>query len=656
MKLKFKTQLLVPSIIALSLMFIISLIAFISLISFQISTKWVAHTYKIIGDANNIMSQMVDKETGMRGYIVTGDTEFLEPYTNGKIAFISKLSNLKQDVNDNLSQVLKLNEIQLIASKWDTEVATKFITLRTDIKEGEDHNNQILDLINSGVGKKEMDQIRLKISFSELSQSAKNQIELDMVNMETGLRGFVIMKKLEYLEPYNEGKLTINQHLQTYQVDQSISSAVNIWVKDYAEKIIELNREVMKHNNMQNIYAKFEKKQGKEYMDQIRYKINEFIITENLLLESRQKKANLIAILTKISLIIIFLVATVLSLIIVIMLSAKLDKQLGGEPSEMSDMAKKISNGNLEIAFNNNGNMQGMYLSMRKMVFKLNEVIASVISASDQIKDGANEMAANAQEISGGANEQASSIEQISSAIEQITATINQNTEQALSAKKTSENAAINIRTSSKVVIEAVAAMKNIADKISIISDIAYKTDLLAINAAVEAARAGEQGRGFAAVAIEIRSLAEHTQRAAKEIKKLTKTSVQVADEAGKKLQAIVPEILNTAKVVKEISTASIEQSASANEIANSIQQFNNATQQSAASSEELASSIEELTSQSEQLLEMVSFFKLHKNSNYSNQNNFNSFPKKRFFNIEQTETNKIIANNDKLDNEFEEY
>ncbi len=340
-----------------------------------------------------------------------------------------------------------------------------------------------------------------------------------------------------------------------------------------------------------------------------------------------------------------------------VLINNKIIRQLGSEPAEMYQITKNIANGNLNIEFEKERKNTGIYASIKNMTLKLKEIVSAVRSASLQISAGANEMTSNSQEISQGANEQASSIEEISSAIEEMTATINQNTEQAIVAQKTSELAAENIKVSSEVVIEAVDAMKNIAEKISVISEIADKTDLLAINAAVEAARAGEQGRGFAVVAIEIRKLAENTQNAAKEIENLTGSSVKVADEAGNRLKTIVPEILNTAKLIKEISTASIEQNSSANEIANSIQQFNNVTQQSAASTEELASSIEELTSQSEQLLEIVSFFRVQESHNY-NQNTYSQDNNKRSntqFNKNYSKNNQFKSN-DRLDNEFEKF
>jgi methyl-accepting chemotaxis protein len=159
-----------------------------------------------------------------------------------------------------------------------------------------------------------------------------------------------------------------------------------------------------------------------------------------------------------------------------------------------------------------------------------------------------------------------------------------------------------------------VEAMKKIADKIGIIGEIAEKTDLLAINAAIEAARAGEQGKGFAVVAAEVRKLAENSQAAAKEINELSKSSVHIADESGKVLQRLVPDIQKTAVLVQEIANASIEQNAGANQINNAITQLNSVTQRNSAASEEMSSSAEEMASQAEQLRSTISLYKTNTN------------------------------------------
>ena len=155
-----------------------------------------------------------------------------------------------------------------------------------------------------------------------------------------------------------------------------------------------------------------------------------------------------------------------------------------------------------------------------------------------------------------------------------------------------------------------VTAMKEVADKINIIEEIARKTDLLALNAAVEAARAGEHGKGFAVVASEVRNLAERSQTAAAEINRLTVDGVQTAEGAGQLLAKLVPDIQKTAELVREIAAASAEQSTGSAQVSNAIQQLDQVIQQNSSASEEMASTAEELSSQAVMLKSAVAFFK----------------------------------------------
>jgi methyl-accepting chemotaxis protein len=153
--------------------------------------------------------------------------------------------------------------------------------------------------------------------------------------------------------------------------------------------------------------------------------------------------------------------------------------------------------------------------------------------------------------------------------------------------------------------------MKDIADKIGIVEEIARQTNLLALNAAIEAARAGEHGKGFAVVAAEVRKLAERSQFAAAEISELSGSSVEIAEKGGKMLEQIVPDIQRTAELVQEISASSGEQNAGANQINSAIQQLDLVIQQNASASEELSSTAEELSSQAEQLRGTIGFFRV---------------------------------------------
>jgi methyl-accepting chemotaxis protein len=153
--------------------------------------------------------------------------------------------------------------------------------------------------------------------------------------------------------------------------------------------------------------------------------------------------------------------------------------------------------------------------------------------------------------------------------------------------------------------------MKTIAEKITIVQEIARQTDLLALNAAVEAARAGEHGRGFAVVASEVRKLAERSQMAAQEIGALSGHTVSVAQQAGEMLTRLVPDIKKTAQLVEEISAACREQDVGASQVSLAIQQLDQVIQQNAGASDELSATSVELASQAEQLQESISFFRI---------------------------------------------
>lgn len=246
--------------------------------------------------------------------------------------------------------------------------------------------------------------------------------------------------------------------------------------------------------------------------------------------------------------------------------------------------------------------------NINKIVVKLKDIISNVQVAADNLSAASTQMNSSSQQMSEGATEQAASAEQVSASMEQIAASIQQNAQNARQTEKIAVKASEDIIEGNKAVSHTVQSMKEIAERITVIGDIARQTNLLALNAAVEAARAGDYGRGFAVVASEVRKLAERSQVAALEINNLSKAGVDIAERSGKLLEEIVPEIQKTSKLVQEISLSSIEQNTGATEVNNALQQLNQVVQQNAAISQEMAASAEELSSQAEQLKDITSF------------------------------------------------
>ncbi len=281
---------------------------------------------------------------------------------------------------------------------------------------------------------------------------------------------------------------------------------------------------------------------------------------------------------------------------------------------EAMGVSEELANGNLtlDLKVERKDEMGQLLSAMKNMVEKLKNVVGDVKTASDNVASGSQQLSASSEQLSQGTTEQAASAEEASSSVEEMNATIKQNSDNAQQTEKIAQKSAADANESGQAVTEAVAAMKDIASKISIIEEIARQTNLLALNAAIEAARAGEHGKGFAVVASEVRKLAERSQSAAGEISQLSATSVEVAERAGAMLTKLVPDIQKTSELVQEISASSKEQTGGADQINGAIQQLNQVIQQNAGAAEEMSSTAEELNSQAEQLQDTISFFKVN--------------------------------------------
>ena len=279
--------------------------------------------------------------------------------------------------------------------------------------------------------------------------------------------------------------------------------------------------------------------------------------------------------------------------------------------NRITQVAKEVAGGNLMVDLVERSAQDELMRALSAMVARILEVVSDVRSAADNVASGSVQLSANAQSMSQGAAEQAAAAEEASSSMEQMTSNIRQNADNAQQTEKMAVKSADDAREGGKAVTETVKAMRVIADKISIIEEIARQTNMLALNAAIEAARAGAQGKGFAVVASEVRKLAERSQYAAGEIAELSVSSVEVAEKAGLMLSSILPDIQKTADLVQEINASSREQDTGAQQINKAIQQLDQVIQQNASASEEMAATAEELSSQSAQLQATIAFFRI---------------------------------------------
>jgi len=302
------------------------------------------------------------------------------------------------------------------------------------------------------------------------------------------------------------------------------------------------------------------------------------------------------------------------------------------------EIPEKITDAQAENRYK--GDFGEIINNLNIMIENLTHFADDIRKTATQVASGSQELSIGAEQVSQGISEQAAGIEEISSSMEEMSSMVTQNADNARETAAIAMKAAQDAREGGKAMGDTVLAMKRISEQIRIIEEIARQTNMLALNAAIEAARAGEHGKGFAVVAAEVRKLAEHTQKAAKEIGSLSISNVEIAENAGILLKEMVSGIQKTSELVQEISASGSEQAGGIEQVNKAVQQLDQVIQKNAASTEEMASASREFSSQAERLLNIASFFKIYESK------------KQRRLADSETENRKASDKSDKKDSE----
>jgi methyl-accepting chemotaxis protein len=248
--------------------------------------------------------------------------------------------------------------------------------------------------------------------------------------------------------------------------------------------------------------------------------------------------------------------------------------------------------------------------SLADTVQRLRALVEDAKAAASTVTSASESLASSTAAMSRGASDQATSAQQASASIAQMAAGIRETAANAVETEKIAEAAAEDAMRGGEIVGRTLKAMRDIAERIGIVDELAHQTNLLALNASIEAARAGQHGRGFAVVGAEVRKLAERSREAAKQIGEISEESVRLAEDAGRLFERIVPDVKRTATLVGEITSATREQSQGTEQLTRAIQQLDEVIRQNAESAERISATAEELSTQARALADTVSVFR----------------------------------------------
>ncbi|KKD58871.1 chemotaxis protein [Grimontia sp. AD028] len=634
-KLSLRAKIVLGNAVVLLFLITLGLLSLNSIKNLSATEKWVEHTHEVINKAQNLIAAAINMETGMRGYLLAGEEQFLEPYNEGQREFENIVKELKEKVNDNPQQVSLLEDVETTIADWQRNVTEDAILLRRSIGNAKTMNDMSMT-VGEAKGKAYIDRLRELIdSFIAQQRVISNQnfsssqldgdvvasallIKVAALDMETGMRGFLLSGQEAFLEPYVQGNSQLNRLLMSLKLEvrdnpiqlsvlENIEEVVADWRSNVSESYIALRREIGDAKTMDDISDLVAQERGKQYFDKFRSLMDTFIEREETLMAARTQAAHESVTNTYITIIAGMVCAVIASIIVAYFLSAAIMRPF-------RDIFKGLT------VFSSK-ELEELSESFNDVVKRMNTGASNVAMIAGNIED----VSQNLSQIT---NRQASSVEETSASAEEISSMVQNNVQSAEHSRDLSQEvgdrmtdldeAMCQISESNHKISELVKIIAEIGAKTEIIDEIVFQTKLLSFNASVEAERAGEHGRGFAVVAQEVGNLAQMSGKAATDISAIVKQSINEAETIAKENTsrvenggAIVSETRQQAQSMVEGATnifeASNEQARGIQEISNAVESINKATQHAASIADQASNSSSELTRQAADLNNLVS-------------------------------------------------
>jgi len=575
-------------VIAISI--VVNILSWSSLTYQQTANGWTVHTYEVLDRVDAIVAAMVDRETGVRGYLLSGDEAFLEPYEGGSKNYSEAFDKAVQLTSDNATQQKRFAELDALVKGWVTEVAEKEIALMKDPATVE----QARAMEIGGAGKKWMDGVRAKAA--EIAADETGLLER-RARYATAAAEQAHMTIIEGVAITIVAVIAILFLLQKTLVSPllSIAGAMrNLAGGDTSAEVPGFGRrdevgqmaeavEVFRQNAItaRKLEQEAEASRGE---------------TEATRLENQKR------------------------------IEQEAEK-LRFATNTLGAGLKRLAEG--DVSFQLNETFSEEYEPLRQdfnaSLKQLGMTLSSVMQSVESIDNGTREISSGANDLSKRTEQQAASLEETAAALDQITVNVSTSSKRTEEARTVAILANQDAAKSAEVVSNAVEAMRRIEESseqisniIGVIDEIAFQTNLLALNAGVEAARAGEAGKGFAVVAQEVRELAQRSANAAKEIKGLIQNSstevasgVKLVRDTGVALKAIGDYISQINQLMDAIATSAREQSTGLAEVNTAVNQMDQTTQQNAAMVEQSTAASAALAQEATRLRSLVSRFNL---------------------------------------------